>query len=172
MTLSPHQLARLNLAMSCPKEANPAEYPLLMQSLLHGCWASLLATYLPDPMIVNLLVDREEFAHGSIFVSEEERDEYIENDSEVDDEPIPHNSLFLGTLDASEVDRYVKSLEGSRLHFALKARDADGARIRDDIGEGANAYPPANVKPLADIWLDEEFHRLSQWLWELRVVEG
>jgi hypothetical protein len=124
-------------------------------------------------MVVNLLVDSEQIAHGSIHLSEEERKECIEIESEKTDEPIAHDPLFLDLLDAEEFDRYVNALEASRVQFTLREQVAAGARVRDDIGsEGDFLHPPRNVKPLAGIWLDEEFHKLSRWLQELRVVEG
>jgi len=117
-------------------------------------------------MVVNLLKDTYGFWHASMFMTEQER---ADDDIPSDGEPVAHSDFFANMIGQSEATMFAQSLEASRRDAAL----VEQARIRTDIGPADDTvHAPSERRPVAGIWLDEEFDRLSNWIVKLRVVEG
>lgn len=163
MPLSDHDYVRLDRAISCPFNAFNSDFPLGTRNLIYDCWAAVLYEYLPDPSIVNLLVDGINGTQRSIWFEDDEIDFSMQ---------VPTNVTELAILDLSEFVSAVKVLEASRTD--LLAVRLDGPRVREDIGfdsiSGSNLHPPSGAKSECGAWLDIEFHKLTGWVQSLRLV--
>jgi hypothetical protein len=158
--------SRLNIALSCPSTASVLRHPLGARQLIYKCWASLLCKHLPDNLAVILLEDEWGFWHPSMYMTEEE---YTEAEIPEETDPAAHNELALFLFDPDTISMHSTSLEMSR--WDLRAQNA--SQMRTDIGTPDDSlHPPPIPRPLAGVWLDEEFDRLTKWILELRVVEG
>lgn len=154
--------------MACPRVASVVDFPVGARSLLYECWIQLLHEHLPDPQVVDLLIDWQQMVHRSIYFCTHEC-----CDGEEDQVGEPHNPIYLDSLSAHEVDGFCKSLEAVRLDFAEEARDVDGSRVRGDLGSESDREHAAPMpRSPAGIWVDEEFDRLSRWIWLLQVVDS
>lgn len=165
-----HKIHRLNLAISCPKSTSQRRFPLGARNLLYECWAAVLCEHLPDPSIVDLLIDWEHRPHGTIFVSQEDcvdASEFAQFGGDA------HNTFDIELLLDEEIDGFIHALEESRFDFVDKKAPLTRIRIQEDFGTVKDRIQAApSPKPLCGIWLDEKFDELSRALWQLRVVQG
>jgi hypothetical protein len=164
--LNSFELRRLDEAMSCPFDAVAGGFPRSTQQLVYGCWVALLATNLPDPELVTLLVDRDGVSHRTLW----EEVEIDEANPEGEREPV---NFMLGTVDHYEYERLLVALEGSRRDMSVRRRDPGAIRLNNRFGEDDEAgqlHFPQKPVPVCGVWLDENFGKLTGWIQELRLV--
>lgn len=165
-------VADLNVALSCPRTTTFPRYPRAAYRLLNECWATVLYRYLPDTHIVGLLEDVQ-ITHGNMCITQDDCQVYNIPLSEVGE---PHDPLDYGNLTKDEIDFAVKVLQGSRNDFAKIGEPAYRIRLRHDTVEGLIEDSSKNdlkkFKSLSEVWLDEEFDKISRWVWDLELVTG
>jgi hypothetical protein len=160
------EIARLDVALSCPAKLGYSEYAIGVRQLIYECWASILACNLPDSHAVDILRDWENLWHPSIYMTAEERAEF--SSDEITD-PQPHNAMLLESMDLAELAGYALDLESSREDLDTVVSE----RVRDDVCEPGGALQSSRVRrPLGKFWLDKEFHRMAGWLVDLCVVDA
>lgn len=157
---------RLGRALSCPATLTYPRYPISAYRLLAECWVTVLYRYLPDTSAIGLLQDSDETNQG-VFLTADDCAVYQLSEAEANK---PFNPLALEMLMANDIENAVRTIESSRYDLASQRQEQYPPRTLHDIvsGEIDAAVP---MKSECEVWLDQEFERLSSWILELHVVE-
>jgi hypothetical protein len=158
MYLSEAEQQQMDQAISCPAPRSVAKLPMLARQLIYELWVALLCRYLPDPALVDLLVDWQQISFGSIWHRAGDFDD-PERDAELVGVPVSED---LGLVDTMEWKSAVHGLRGTRRKFACNA----------SVTESGGDVRSFASRSLSGLWLDDEFERKASWHWELDVVRA